>query len=53
MEGAEAYKLLWFCIDVNVARVGRMLLQLHHGAVEVTVDLHCKTVYFNQLFGDI
>ena len=34
------------------------VLQLHHGAtlqsaVEATVDLHCKIVCFNQLFGDV
>ena len=47
--------LLGFCIEVNVARGGRRLavFLLHHGAVEATVDLHCKTVCFNQLFGDV
>ena len=34
------------------------VLRLHHGAtlqsaVEATVDLYCKTVCFNQLFGDL
>ena len=34
------------------------VLQLHHGAtlegaVEASVDLHCKTVCFNQLFSDM
>ena len=34
------------------------VLQLHHGAslqsiVEATVDLHCETVCFNQLSGDV
>jgi hypothetical protein len=60
VEGVESYELRRFCIEVNVARGGRKLafLRLHHGAspgsaVEVTVDLHCKTVYFNKLFGDI
>ena len=48
-----------FCIEVNVPRGGQRLavLRLHHGAtlksaVEATVDLHCKTVSFNELFGD-
>ena len=48
-----------FCIEINVPRGGRKLavLRLHHGttsesAVEATVDLHCKTVCFNQLFGE-
>jgi hypothetical protein len=47
-----------FCIEVNVPRGGLKLgvLRLHHGAVlqsaaEATIDLHCKTVCFNQLFG--
>ena len=47
-------------IEVNVPRGGQKLavLRLHHGAtlqsaVEATVDLHCKTVCFNQLFGDV
>jgi hypothetical protein len=60
MEGGEAYEPPRFCTEVNVARGGWKLavLWLHHGAspdsvVEVTVDLHCKTMYFNQLFGDI
>ena len=50
MEGGEA----------NIARGGQTLdvLWLHNGAtpdsaVEVTVDLNCKTVLFNQLFDDI
>ena len=49
-----------FCIEVNVPRGGWKIavLRLHHGAtlegvVEATVDLHCKTVCFNQLFGDM
>ena len=34
------------------------VLRLHHtatlqGAVEATVDVHCKTVCFNLLFGDV
>ena len=33
-------------------------VRLHHGAslecvVETTVDLHCKIVSFNQVFGDV
>jgi hypothetical protein len=49
-----------FCIEVNVLGGGWKLavLQLHHGATlqsaaEATGDLHCKTVCFNQLFGDV
>jgi hypothetical protein len=49
-----------FCIEVNVPRGGQKLavLRLHHGttiqsAVEATEDLHCKTVCFNKLFGDM
>ena len=45
---------------LNVARQGREIdvLWLHYGAsleyvVETTVDLHCKTVCFNQVFGDL
>ena len=60
MEGCEAYEPPRFCIEVNGARGGQTLadLRLHHGATpdsafEVIVDLHCKTMYFNQLFGDI
>ena len=56
MEGGEAYEPPQFCIEVNVVRGGRKLavLQLHHGAtpdsaVEITVDLHCKTVTNNYL----
>ena len=48
-----------FCIEVNVLR-GRKLavLRLHHGAnkhsaVEATVDLLCKIVCYNKLFGDV
>jgi hypothetical protein len=51
--------LLGFEVN-DVPRGGRKLavLRLHHGAtlqsaVEATVDLHCKTVSFNQLFGDV
>ena len=60
MEGGENHEPPRFCIEVNVPRVGRnlALLQLHHGAtlqsaVGITVDLHCKTIYFNQLFGAV
>ena len=52
--------LLGLCIEVNVPRGGQKLavLQLYHGAtlqsaVEATVDLHCKIVCFNQLFGNV
>ena len=55
MERGEAYEPPRFCIEVNVARGGRKLavLQAHHGAtpdsaVEVTVNLHCKTMSFSQ-----
>ena len=48
------------CVEVNVPRGGRRLavLRLHHGAtlqsaIDATVDLHCKTVCFHQLFGDV
>jgi hypothetical protein len=60
MEGGENQESLRFRIEVNVPRGGQKLavLQLHHGAtlqsaVEATIDLHCKTVCFNQLFGDV
>ena len=46
-----------FCVEVSVPREGWkvVVLQLYHGAIlegadEATVDLHCKTVCFNQLF---
>ena len=58
MEGVENHEPPRFCIEVNVPTGGRKLavLRLHHGAtpqraVEATVDFHCKTVCFNQLFG--
>jgi hypothetical protein len=60
MEVCENHDLPRFCIEVNVPKGGRKLaiLRLHHGAtlqsaVEATVDLHCKTVCFNQIFGDV
>ena len=60
MEGGENHEPPRFCNEVNVSREGQKLavLCLHHGAatqsaVEATVDLHCKTVCFNQLFGDV
>jgi hypothetical protein len=60
MEGGENHEPPRFCIEVNVPRGGRKLavLRLPHGAtiqsvVKVTVDLRCKTVCFNQLFGDV
>ena len=49
-----------FLFKSSVPKGGRKLavLRLHHGAnpesaVEATVDLHCETVCFNQLFGDV
>jgi hypothetical protein len=60
VEGAENYEPPRFCIEVNVPRVGRKLalLRLYHGAtlqrvVEARLDLLCKIVCFNQLFGDV
>jgi hypothetical protein len=59
MEGGEIHEPPRFCIEVNVSRRGQHLafLWLHYGATlqsaaEATVDL-CKTVSFNQLFGDL
>lgn len=60
VEGGEQHAQYMFCIEVNVAReewkIAVLLVQ--HGAtlqssVETTVDIHCKTVCFNQVFGDI
>ena len=54
MEVGENHEL---CIEVP--RGWKLaLLQLQHcatlqSAAEATVDLHCKTVCFNQLFGDV
>ena len=49
-----------FSIEVNLTRGERKLavLRIHKGAtlqnaVVATVDLHCKTLYFNKLFGDM
>ena len=60
MEGGENHEPTRFCTEVNVPRGGQKLavLQLHNGAtlqtaVEATVDLYCKTVCFNTLFGDV
>ena len=59
MEGGENHEPPTFCIEVNVPREQKLaVLRLHHGAtlqsaVEATVDLHCKIVLFNQLFGDV
>ena len=60
MERGENHEPPRFCVEVNVPRGGQKLavLQLHHGATsqsvaEDTVDLHCKTVCFNQCFGDM
>lgn len=60
MEGGEEHEppsLFW--IEVNVAREGWKIavLWLHRGAslvgaVEIIVD-HCKTLCFNQIFGDV
>jgi hypothetical protein len=60
MEGGENHKPPRFCNEVNVLKGEWKLdvLRLHHGAIlqssgEATVDLHCKTMCFNQLFGDV
>ena len=59
MERDENYEPPRFCIEVNVPRGWKLdILRLHHGAtlqsaVEATVDLHSKTVCFNQLYGDV
>ena len=60
MEGGENHEPPRFCIVVCVPRGGWKLavLGLHHGAtpqsaVQATVDLHCKTVCFNILLGDV
>jgi hypothetical protein len=60
MEGGEAFEPPRFWIEVNVARGrwGIAVLWLHHSnslkcVVETTVALHCKTVCFNQVFGDV
>ena len=59
MEGGEKHESPRFFIEVNVPRGWKLaVLWLHHGAtlqstIEATVDLHCKTVCFNQLFGDM
>jgi hypothetical protein len=59
MEWGDDHEPSRFCIEVNVPREGQKLavLRLHHGAIlqcaaEATLD-HCKTVYFNKLFGDM
>jgi hypothetical protein len=60
MEGGENHEPPRFCIEVNVLRGGPKIavIWLHHGAtpesaVEATVNVHCKTVCFNQLFGHV
>ena len=60
MKGGENHDPPRFCIEVNVPRGGRnvAVLRLNHGAtlegvVEATVDLNCKAVCFNQLFGEV
>jgi hypothetical protein len=60
MEMGENHEPPRFFIEVNVPRGGRKraVLWLHHGAspesaVEATVNLHCKTLCFNKLFGDV
>ena len=60
MERGENHEPRRFCIEVSVPR-GRWklsVLRLDRGAilqivVEATVDLHCKTVCFNKLFGEV
>ena len=56
MEGGENHETPRFCIEENVPREGWKIAVhwLHHGATlqsaaEATVDLHCKTLCFNQL----
>ena len=58
--GSEIREPPRFCTEVNIPRGGQKLavLRLYHGgtlqsAAEATVDLHCKTVHFNKLFGDV
>ena len=60
MEGGETHEPPRSCFEVDVSRGGwkPAVLWLNHGAtqqraVEATVDLNCKTVSFNQLFGDV
>ena len=58
--GVKIHELPVFSIEVNVSRGERKIavVLLHHGAtpesaVDATVDLHCKTVCFNKLFGNM
>ena len=58
--GVRTMSLLGFVLEVDVPRGGWKLavLRQHHvlpysSAVEATVDLLCKIVCFNQLFGDM
>ena len=60
MEGRENHEPPKFCFEVNVCGGARKIAVLWlnpgatlEGAIEATVDLHCKTVCFNQLFSDI
>ena len=60
MEGEENHESPRFCIEASVHRGGWKLavLWLHHGAtlqsaIEATVYQNCKTVCFNQLYGDM
>ena len=60
MEAVTTMSLLSFALKFDVPRGGWKLavLWLHHGAtlqsaVETTVDLHCKTMCFNKLFGGV
>jgi hypothetical protein len=58
MEGGENHEPLRFCIEVNVSRGRKLAVTRLHGAnlqnsVDATVDLHCKTVRFNELFRDV
>ena len=60
MEEGDNHEPTRICIEVNVPRGGRKIgvLWLHHdatlqSAVEANVDLLCKLVCFNLLFGDV
>jgi hypothetical protein len=60
MEVGENHESPRFFIEVIVPRGGQKVavLWLHHGATihsatEAIVDLHWKTVCFNQLFNDV
>ena len=55
MEGGENHEPPRFCIEVIVPRGGWTLASSGYTIVlsYATVDLHCKIVCFNQLFGDV